>query len=311
MAHRYLPWFLAAALGCGAAAAQQTANSGITFRADVGNVLVQANVLDKHGHSVNDLPASDFTVYENGVRQTIDTFSHDDTPVSIGILVDNSGSMRPNVAAVDEAAMNFVRTSNPQDEVFEVLFNDEYHLVSPFTNDIAKLEQGLGSLDPDAGTALYDTVIRAAAYLKRYGTRPKKVLLLITDGDDDASSHNLKQTLRILQAQDAPLIYCIGLTDKGDAADFRRQSHKVLLQFAEDTGGVAYFPKNLRQVDAITRKVARDIRLQYSLVYRSNQKQPGYHTIRLEVKDPHRKNLHAYTRRGFYLPDAAAAGQPR
>ncbi len=298
---------LAVALCAGLAAAQQAPNSGITFRADVANVLVQANVLDKHGHSVNNLPASDFTVYENGVKQKVDTFSHDDTPVSVGILVDNSGSMRPNVAAVDAAAMTFVRASNPQDEVFEVLFNDEYHLVSPFTNDIAKLEEGLGSLDPDEGTALYDTIIRAAAYLKRYGTRPKKVLLLITDGDDDASSHSLQQTLKIVQAQNAPLIYCIGLVDKGEGGDFRRQSRKVLLQFAEDSGGVAYFPKNLRQVDAITQKVARDIRLQYSLVYRSNQTRPGYHTIRLEVKDPKLKNLHAYTRRGFYLPPAAAA----
>jgi Ca-activated chloride channel family protein len=306
MVRNRFPWLLAAVLCGSAALAQQAPSSGVTFRADVGNVLVQANVLDKHGRSVNNLPASDFTVYENGVRQKVDTFSHDDTPVSVGILVDDSGSMRPNVAAVDEAAMNFVRASNPQDEVFEVLFNDEYHLVSPFTNNVSKLELALGSLDPDAGTALYDTVIRAAAYLKRYGTRPKKVLLLITDGDDDASSHDLQQTLRIVQAQDAPLIYCIGLTDKGDGGFFSRQSHKVLLQFSEDTGGVAYFPKNLRQVDAITRKVARDIRLQYSLVYRSNQTQPGYHTIRLTVKDPKRKHLHAYTRRGFYLPAAAA-----
>ncbi len=299
----------AAALPGGAAWAQQAPNSGIVFRAEVSDVLVQANVLDKHGRSVNDLPASDFTIYENGVRQKVDTFSHDDTPVSVGILVDNSGSMRPNVAAVDAAAMNFVRASNPQDEVFEVLFNDEYHLVAPFTNNVARLEEALGSLDPDEGTALYDTVIRAAAYLKRYGTRPKKVLLLITDGDDDASSHSLKQTLQIIQSQDAPLIYCIGLTDKGEGGWFSRESHKVLLQFAEDTGGVAYFPKNLRQVNAITEKLARDIRLQYSFVYRSNQTQPGYHTIRLEVKDPHLKHLHAYTRRGFYLPPAAAGNR--
>ena len=281
--------------------AQQAPAAGYTFRLNVGEVLVQTNVLDKKGRSITSLPASDFTVYENGVRQTVKAFSHDDAPVSVGIVVDNSGSMRPKRLQVDHAALNFVRASNPQDEVFIVKFNDEYRLVAPFTNSIPKLEQGLGEVDPESSTALRDAVINAVGYMNKHATRAKKVLLLITDGQDDASSHSLQQTLRLLQSQDAPLIYCIGLFDNEDGRAARRDAEKVLLQFADNTGGVAYVPQNLSQVDAITKKVAQDIRLQYSLVYRSNQTSPGYRTIRLEVKDPHLKHLTAHTRRG-YLP---------
>ncbi|HXE31941.1 MAG TPA: VWA domain-containing protein [Terriglobales bacterium] len=289
-----------------AAAAQQkparqtTPAPDFTFRANVGEVLVQANVTDKKGRSVDTLPATDFTVYENGVRQKVDSFSHDDAPVSVGILVDNSGSMRPKRIQVDQAALNFVRASNPQDDVFIVKFNDEYHLASPFTSSIPALEKGLGEIDPQAGTALYDAVINAVAYLNKYGTHPKKVLLLITDGQDDASSHDLQQTMHLLQSQNAPLIYCIGLVDKEDGKSTQRESQRVLLQFADSTGGLAYFPKSLEQVDGITRKVARDIRLQYSLLYHSNQTGAGYRDIKLEVNDPHVKHLSAQTRKGYF-----------
>jgi VWFA-related protein len=284
-----------------AATCQQTTQQApaFTFHANVGEVLVQASVLDNKGRTVNSLPAGDFTVYENGVKQNVESFSHDDAPVSVGILVDNSGSMRTKRIQVDQAALNFVRASNENDEVFIVKFNDEYHLASPFTNSIPALEKGLGEIDPQAGTALYDAIINGVTYLNKYGKRPKKVLLLITDGQDDASSHDLKQTLTLLQSLDAPEIYCIGLVDKDDSGSSRKESRKVLLQFADATGGLAYFPSNLDQVDAITNKVARDIRQQYSLVYRSNQSGPGFRSIKVEVKDPHLKHLTAHTRIGY------------
>ncbi|MGH9480938.1 MAG: VWA domain-containing protein [Terriglobales bacterium] len=290
-----------AALGVWAAAQQAPPPpAGFLFRAEVGEVLVQANVLDKQGRSINTLPSADFTVYENGVAQSVDTFSHDDAPVSVGILVDNSGSMRPKRLQVDQAALNFVRASNPQDEVFIVKFNDEYHLASAFTSSVPALEKGLGEVDPEAATALYDAVIQAVGYLNQHAKNSKRVLLLITDGADDASTHSLEQTLRLVESQGAPLIYCIGLIDDEDSGQVRRDAQHVLLQFSDETGGVAYFPKNLDQVDAITRKVAQDIRLQYSLIYRSNQKTPGYRAIRLEVKDPHLKHLTAHTRKGYF-----------
>lgn len=286
---------LASALTVAAAGAQ----TPFTYKATVGEVLVQANVLDKKGRSINNLPASDFTVYENGVKQTIDTFSHDDAPVSVGILVDNSGSMRPKRERVDQAALNFVRASNPRDEVFIVKFNDLYDMVTPFTNSIPKMEAALGSLNPEAGTALYDAMLRGMAYLNKNAHHPKKVILLISDGEDDASSHTLEQTMKLVEAPDAPLVYAIGIYGDDDSRSARKDASKVLKKFADASGGNAYFPKNLDQVNTITEQVARDIRLQYSLVYRSNQSSPGFRAIKVEVKDPHLNHLTAHTRNGY------------
>ncbi|MGH9519934.1 MAG: VWA domain-containing protein [Terriglobales bacterium] len=292
----------AGALTAQAPPPQAAPQPAFTFTANVGEVLVQTDVLDKKGREITNLPAADFTVYENGAKQAIKSFSHDDAPVSVGILVDNSGSMRPKVAQVDRAALNFVRSSNPQDEVFIVKFNDEYHLVAPFTNSIPALERDLGSIEPDSSTALYDAVINADSYLRKYGRHPKKVLLVITDGQDDASSHTLEHTLQLLQSQNAPLIYAIGLVDKDDSRGARKGGQRVLQEFADATGGLAYFPKSLAQVDGITRTVAQDIRQQYSLVYHSNQTTPGFRAIRVEVQDARRKHLTAHTRKGYVAP---------
>lgn len=270
------------------------------FHANVGEVLVQVSVLDRHGRAVTDLPESDFTIYENGVPQKVDSFSAGDAPVSQGILVDNSGSMESKRIQVDEAALNFVRAGNPQDETFIVKFNDLYHLVAPFTNNIAALEKGLGEIHPAYSTAMYDAIIRGVEYMNRWAQRPKKVILLISDGEDDSSAHDLEQTEHILQAQNAPMIYCIGLSDKGDDSFVRKENARALHAIADLTGGAAYFPKSLSQVNAVTRKVAHDIRQQYSFTYISNQPAPGYHAIRVEVNDPHQKHLQALTRRGYF-----------
>lgn len=294
-----------AALSLAAAAAAQTsAPAPFTYRTTVGEVLVQANVLDRHGRSVNGLPESDFTVYEDGVPQKIEAFSQQDTPVSIGILVDNSGSMVSERVQVDQAALNFVRAGNPGDETFVVLFNDEYHAVTPFTNSIPRLERGLAAIHPQSGTALYDTLIRAIGYMDEYGRNTKKVLLLITDGEDDASTHSFAQTLRLVRSVNAPLIYCIGLLDDSFGRAMEKEARRELTAFSAESGGVAYFPKNLKQVNAITDRVARDIRVQYSLIYRSNQHAAGYRRIRVVVRDPRHKHLTAHTRRGY------VAGQP-
>src|SRR5690348_6517175 len=191
--------FWSAIIAVGVATAAAVAQTPFTYKTTVGEVLVQANVLDNHGRSINNLPASDFTIYENGVKQAIDSFSHEDAPVSVGILVDNSGSMRPKRLRVDQAALDFVRASNPQDEVFIVKFNDEYQMVTPFTNSIPKMEAALGEINPEAGTALYDAMLRSIAYLNQNAHHPKKVILLISDGEDDASTHTLEQTMHLIQ----------------------------------------------------------------------------------------------------------------
>ncbi len=302
-------------LTAGSAAAQQRPRqipkAPFTFRANVGEVLVHASVFDQHHRAVQNLPESDFTVYENGVPQHIEYFAHSDAPVSVGILVDNSGSMRDKRPEVNKAAINFVRASNPQDEEFIVNFNDEYYLDAPFTSSIPTLQKGLEQIESRGGTALYDALIASLDYLNRNAKNDKHVLLVITDGDDDASRYTLEQTVRMVQSEDPPLIYCIGLLDSDDTGYMKKQAERALKALAKATGGVAYFPKNLQQVDAITREVATAIRAQYTLAYHSNQTGDGFRAIRVVVKDRRLKHLIVQTRKGYYhTATAGAAGNP-
>jgi VWFA-related protein len=291
---------------------QAAPQTPFVFRANVGEVLVHASVLDKKHQPVEGLPQADFSVYENGVLQHIDFFSPEDAPVSVGILIDNSGSMRSSRPEVNRAALNFVQTSNRQDEVFIVNFNDEYYLDAALTNNIAKLQQGLQQVQSRGGTALYDAIIASLDYLKQNAKNDKRVLLVITDGDDDASRYTLEQTVRLMQAENPPLIYCIGILDPDDTRAMKKNAERTLNALSDATGGAAYFPKSLTQVGAITEQVAREIRLQYSMSYHSNQAGTGFRTIRVEVKDPKQKNLTVHTRKGYYQgpPPDATPSQP-
>ncbi|HWG36827.1 MAG TPA: VWA domain-containing protein [Terriglobales bacterium] len=270
------------------------------FHADVGEVLVHATVLDRKKRAVENLPESDFSIFEDGVAQHINYFSQEDAPVSVGILVDNSGSMRDDRPEVNKAALNFVKAGNRQDEVFVVNFNDEYYLDAEFTNDIAKLQNGLEQIESRGGTALYDAVIASLDYMNQNAKNDKRVLLVITDGWDDASRYHLEETARMVQGENAPLIYCVGLVDKDDPRAMRKGEQRALNTLSDATGGEAFFPKNLQQVDEITRQLAHDIRTQYSFSYHSNQSGNGYRTIRVEVKDRKLSHLTVQARQGYY-----------
>lgn len=278
------------------------------FHANVGEVLVHATVLDKSHRSVTGLPEGDFSLFENGVPQRIEYFAREDAPVSVGILVDNSGSMRDKRPEVNQAALNFVRSSNAQDEVFIVNFNDEYYLDAEFTDNIAKLQQGLEQIESRGGTALYDAIIASLDYLNQNAKNDKRVLLVVTDGDDNSSRYTLEQTIRLVQAENPPLIYCIGLVDPDDTRSMKKSAERTLSSLADTTGGVSFFPKNLNQVDAITRQVAQDIRSQYTFSYHSNQTGTGFRAIRVEVRDPKQKHLAVRTRTGYFKGPPAAPG---
>lgn len=291
--------------------AQKGENSPYVFRTNVGEVLVHATVLDKKNRPVLGLTQSEFTILENGVPQKVDYFSHEDAPISMGLLIDNSGSMRTKRPEVDRAALNFVRASNPDDEVFVVNFNDEYYLDAEFTNSIAKLQDGLDHIDSRGGTALYDATIASLDHLNQDGKKPKKVLLIITDGEDDASRYTLEQAVRMAQAEKGPLIYCIGLIGDMGGSE-KRHSERALKALAEATGGQAFFAKNLDEVDALTRELAGEIRQQYTLAYRSNQTTPGFRRIDVSVHAPHMDNLKVLARSGYYQGAAGVAAlQPK
>ncbi|HXS13611.1 MAG TPA: VWA domain-containing protein [Acidobacteriaceae bacterium] len=285
-------------------------NGRYTLRTNAYEVRLNASVIDSSGQAVENLTQDAFHVYEDGVPQTIIGFRHEDVPVSLGILIDSSGSMYDKRAAVDAASLDLVRLSNRQDEAFLVDFSSEAYIDQDFTSSIDKLQQGLAYIKSSGGTAMYDAVIASADYLSKNAKRSKQVLLIVTDGDDNASSGTLEQTIRRVQDLDGPAIYCIGLLFGEDVSHSEaRHSREVLTELSAQTGGQAYFPRSLKDVDGIAREVAQDIRQQYTIEYRSTKSPElgGYRQIHVEAKEKGFRGLQVRTRPG-YFPKVAGAG---
>jgi VWFA-related protein len=288
-----------------------------TITVNVNEVVLHATVLDKKGNVVNNLKQDDFHVYEDGASQTLIHFTHADVPVSMGIVIDDSGSMRDKREAVNAAALIFAKTSNPQDQVFVVNFNDVYYLDTPgdFASTIEDLKSALDKIDSRGGTALRDAVIASMDHLK-LGNRDKKVLLVITDGEDNASRYTQEELMERAQ-KSAAVIYTIGLLGSDETSSLFKirggEAHRaarVLKDLAEATGGEPYFPKSLDEVESTCRQIARDIRNQYTLVYRpSNLKKDGtFRNIRVDAYLPHSKTkLVVRTRPGYFAPKSEGA----
>jgi Ca-activated chloride channel family protein len=283
-----------------------------TLRTDAYEVRLNATVLDGSGRSIQTLDKDAFRVYEDGVPQTITSFRHEDLPVSLGILVDSSGSMYDKRVAVEQAALDLIKLSNREDEAFVVDFSWEAFIDQDFTNDIGKLQQGLSFIKSSGGTAIYDALVASADYLTKNAKRPKQVLLIITDGEDNASSATLEQAIRRIQDLDGPVIYCVGLlfgndTDKSEA----RHARRVLEALSEQTGGAAYFPKSVKDVDAIAAEVAQDIRTQYTIAYHSTKSPTlgGYRQVHVEAKGKTLGRLSVRTRSGYFPKVSADANK--
>lgn len=284
---------------------------GYVLRRDVEEVVLNATVLDENNHLVTSLNKGNFRVLEDGVPQTIASFQHQDVPVSIGLLVDNSGSMYKKRPAVNTAAIDLIKASNPQDEAFVVNFADEPYLDQDFTSDVNKLRDGLAHIESKGGTALYDTIVASADQLAKAAKRPKQVLIVITDGEDNASSLTLEQTIRRVQELQGPVVYSIGLLF-GDEMTGResRRARRALQLLSDETGGVAFFPHSLKDVDAVAAEVARDIRSQYTIGYHSTKPYSlgGYRRVQVDAKADGFKKLVVRTRAGYY-PQTSKPGQ--
>lgn len=284
-------------------ALQRGANGRYTLTQNVDEVVLNVSVFDKDRNLIDNLTKNDFKVYEDGVPQTIAAFEQQDLPVSMGILIDNSGSMRDKRAAVNEAALDLVRASNRDDQAFVVNFSDEAYLDQDFTSSIPKVRDGLSHIDSRGGTALYDAVVASADHLEKDAKRPKQVLLVITDGDDNASSLDLQQTIHKVQNLEGPVVYSIGLLfgAESDPRDEHR-AKRALQLLSDETGGLAFFPKSLAEVDTIAAEVAQDIRRQYTIGYHSTKpiSEPGYRTIKVEARAPGYRHLLVRTRSGYY-----------
>ncbi len=284
-------------------------NNVYIFKKEVDEVTLHATVVDDRNRLITNLTKSDFNVFEDGKPQKITSFRNEDIPVALGIVVDNSGSMRDKRPQVNAAVLNLVRSSNPQDKVFIVNFNEEYFLDQDYTGSIPKLKDAMERIESRGGTALYDAVVASADHLKKSGALEKKVLLVITDGEDNASRESLEQALRRLEEQNGPTIYTIGLL--GD--EHSKRARRALREMAEDTGGVAFFPSNLNEVEAITQQIAHDIRNQYTIQYKPSTPQSagGYRTVKVEAQAKGYKKLQVRTRSGYYAgQQRAAAEQP-
>ena len=268
------------------------------FKTDVEEVVVHATVVDDKNHLVTKLDQSAFTVLENNHEQKIISFHHEDIPVAIGIVIDNSGSMREKRDKVNKAAINLVRASNSQDQVFVVNFNDEYYLDQDYTSDIRKLGQALDKVEARGGTALYDAVVASAEHLKKYTQLQKKVIFVVTDGEDNASREKLEEAVRRLQEENGPTVYTIGLLGEEKA----RRARRALQTMADSTGGIAFFPRTLDEVDEISRTIAHDIRNQYRIGYKPSTPKSagGYRTVRVEARAKGYHKLTVRTRSGYY-----------
>jgi VWFA-related protein len=275
---------------------------GYLLHTDVEEVVLNATVLDG-GNLVQNLTKDDFTVYEDGVKQTLISFQHTDLPVSMGLVVDNSGSMYRKRPSVNKSALDLIEASNPQDEAFVVNFSDEAFIDCDFTSNINKLRDGLSHIDSRGGTALYDAVVASADKLVADAKRPKQVLVLITDGEDNASSQNLEQTIARVQQLSGPVIYSIGLLfgDEMSRAEVRN-ARRALTLLSSETGGMAFFPKSIDQVDQIAAEVARDIRSQYTLGYHSTKPTtvPGFRRVEVTASSKGLGKLTVRTRTGYF-----------
>jgi len=268
------------------------------FTSDTRLVLIHASVVDRNGKLITNLPQSAFKIQENGIEQQIKVFLREDVPVSMGIIIDNSGSMRNKRVRVAAAALELVKASNPQDEIFIVNFNDDAYLDQAFTNDTKKLEEALTRFDTRGGTAMRDALSMSIDYANDKGKKDKKVLVVITDGTDNASRMRLEDLVRKSQ-QSGVLVYSIGIFNDEEARAMRR-AKRALHELAVASGGLDYYPQDLEEIDKITPEVAREIRNQYTLAYTpTNPNLDGtFRKLAVTVNAPGRPTVR--TRNGYY-----------
>jgi VWFA-related protein len=286
---------------------------GFVVHADVEEVSLYVTVLDNKGVVVQDLKRDDFRVLEDGIQQNLLSFQHTDIPVSIGLVIDNSGSMYKKRPSVNKSALDLILASNPKDEAFVVNFADDAYIDQDLTSDSNKLKDGLSHIESRGGTALYDAVVASADKLAADAHRPKQVIVIITDGEDNASTLNLEQAIRRVQQLSGPVIYSIGLLFGDEMSHGEvRHARRALEMLSGETGGIAFFPKSLDQIDQIAAEVARDIRSQYTLAYHSSKpsSDPGFRKISVTAQSKGQGKLNVRTRTGYFPSVKNAAKTP-
>ena len=284
-----------------------------TLSVDVELVQLPISVHDKEGRPVAGLAKEHFQVFEDNTQQEISLFKYEDVPLSLGLVIDNSGSMRNKRERVNSAALSFVRAGNPDDETFVVNFDDTAYLEQDFTGSIGDLIDVLDNIDTRGETALYDAIYLSLDHAKT-GRRDKKALLLISDGEDNTSKYGINKVIEALR-ESKVTVYAIGLMEENDQRGglFKKSPSKkarqALEQFAELTGGQAYFPKSIDDVAEICERIAHDLRNHYTIGYNpSNKKLDGtWRDVRIKVNPPRNatKVSSVFSKPGYYAPTTA------
>lgn len=301
MLHHLNKWLIAGLLTAGLMAVAVRAQDEIpVFSTGIKEVTLHVSVLDKSGKLITNIPKSAFKVYEDNVEQPIKLFRREDVPVSMGILVDNSGSMNDKRARVAAAALALVKASNPDDEVFIVNFNDDPYLDQSFTHDAKKLEEALSRIDARGGTAMRNAISGAIDYMKTDAKLDKKVIVVVTDGNDNSSGETtLEQLLRKVR-DSGILVYSIGLLSEEEARE-ARAAKRALNSLAETSAGAAYYPKDLAEVEKLTPEIAHEIRNQYTIAYSPlNENLDGsFRKIKVELSGQY-KGATVRAKNGYY-----------
>jgi Ca-activated chloride channel family protein len=255
-----------------------------SLKVDVQLVELPVTVRDKDGKMIAGLKKENFQVLEDKAPQDISLFLHEDIPLSMGLVIDNSGSMRNKRERVHSAALTFVRESNPDDETFIIAFDDGAYLQQDFTGSVGDLVDALDDLDLRLGTALHDAIYLGVEHVKK-GRLKKKAILVISDGEDTASIYDYPKVLAHVRKSNNIVIYAVGLLDEDQGGGLfsrspQKKAKQALTELAELTGGRAYFPKSLDEVETICRQLAKELRDQYTLGYNpSNKAQDGTRRI--------------------------------
>lgn len=305
------------------ASPQGDEQDGFVFKKKVEEVILHAIVVDGQNRPITSLGRDNFVVYEDGKQQDVTSFRKERVPVALGILIDNSGSMLPKRAKVNEAALRLVDASQQDDRVFVVNFGEDAFLDQDYTQDVGKLRAALQHVETRGSTALYDALIAAVDHLARTSPVQKKVLLAVTDGRDNASQATFQDVLRKLRTQNGPVLYTIAFEENDrldmdhrdnrrtnrQGNDRREESYRQSLHtLCEQTGGTAFFPSSLDEIQSIASSIAQDIRSQYVIGYRSSNPHTAglYHSIQVQAREGS-TTLRVATRTGYYSGDVGGS----
>ncbi|MBO0725355.1 MAG: VWA domain-containing protein [Blastocatellia bacterium] len=292
----------------GAQADEQAPDRGAVIKLDTDLVLLDVTVIDQNNMSVMNLKKEDFTVYEDKAKQTVESVSREEVPVSFGMVIDTSGSMRSKLDTVSDAAVSLVRQMHVDDEAFVSSFKAEPELVQDFTSDRRELEDAIGDLYTSGGTALLDAIIATSEYAHDKGKRRRKALVIFSDGLERNSSVKEKEVMEAIKENEVQ-VYLVGFIDEemeDNKSAFGKSPAKkardLLSLIADDSGGRAFFPKDISEIPAIAAQIAKDLRTQYVVsYYPTNDKLDGaFRTVQVTVNSQGSRKLIARTRRGYY-----------